>query len=113
MKRVLFDEDVPKPLRNEFSGIEIVTVVEAGWAGVKNGELLRLAEQSFEVFVTADRNLPFQQNVARLLMGVVVLAIGSTKLADRRDRADDISDAIERVAPGELIWIEPPSNEPS
>ena len=111
MKRVLFDEDVPRPLRHDLHGSEIQTVVEAGWAGIKNGELLRRAEASFDVFLTGDRNLPFQQNVSRLSLGVVVLAIGSTKLDDLRFRASEIEAAIEAVNPGEIIRVEPEAQE--
>jgi hypothetical protein len=87
VRQVLFDEDVPRPLRRDLPGFEIRTTVEMGWSGVKNGELLRRAEELFDVFLTADRNLPFQQNITRLRLGVVVLATGSTKLDDLRPRA--------------------------
>ena len=78
MRRVLFDEDVPRPLRRDLGGFEIHTVVDAGSLGIKNGELLRRAEGAFDVFLTADRNLRFQQNMGKLQVGVVVLAAGST-----------------------------------
>ena len=74
MKKVLFDEDVPRPLRRDLPGFEIRTVVEMGWSGVKNGELLRKAQDAFDVFLTADQNLPYQQNIPNLDLGVVVLA---------------------------------------
>lgn len=105
MKRVLFDEDVPRPLRRHLPGFHIQTVVEAGWAGVKNGELLRRADESFDVFLTADRNLSFQQNLSKLRLGIVVLAIGSTKLDDLRQIADQISAAISDVQLGQLLCI--------
>ena len=55
------------------------TVPQAGWAGIKNGELLRLAEDGFDVFVTVDRNLGFQQNLARRRIAVVVLRAQSNR----------------------------------
>lgn len=100
MRRVLFDEDVPRPLRKDLPGFAIQTVVEAGWSGIKNGELLRRAEEAFEVFLTADRNLQYQQNTSKLRMGIVVLAAGSTKLNDLRLHAAEISAALVRVQPG-------------
>jgi hypothetical protein len=106
MKRVLFDEDVPRPLRRDLPGFEILTVVEAGWSGIKNGELLRRADQAFDVFLTADRNLPYQQNVSTLRLGVVVLAIGSTKLSDLRPGAPQIAQALNSVVSGQVLWIE-------
>ena len=61
--RVLLDECVPRALREQLPGHDVKTVVEAGWAGVKNGELLRLAAQRFDVVLTVDRNLEYQQNL--------------------------------------------------
>ena len=108
MRQVLFDEDVPRPLRRDLPGFEIRTAVEMGWSGVKNGELLRRAQEVFDVFLTADRNLAFQQNISRLRLGVVVLAIGSTKLDDLRPRAPEIAAALDAVKPGEVLSILPP-----
>lgn len=105
------DEDVPRPLRRALPGFEIQTVVEAGWSGVRNGELLRRAESAFDVFLTADRNLPFQQTISRLRLGVVVLAIGSTKLSDLLPFATQISVAMETVNPGEVMQIPGSSGE--
>lgn len=102
MRRVLFDENLPGKLRGDLPGLEVVTVAEAGWRGVKNGELLRLAETEFDAFLTADRNLPHQQTIARLRMGVVVLQLGSTRLDDLRVAAVRIGDALHSVQPGEL-----------
>jgi hypothetical protein len=106
VRRVLFDEDVPRPLRRDLPGFEIQTVVEAGWSGVKNGELLRRADPLFDAFLTADRNLPFQQNLTGLRrMGLVVLAIGSTKLKDLQLFAPEIIAALGSVEPGQLLRI--------
>jgi len=71
--RILLDESLPRRLRRSFAGHEVVTVVEAGWSGVENGELLRLAATRFDVFVTADQNLQFQQNLSALPLTVAVL----------------------------------------
>ena len=54
-----------------------------GWAGIKNGKLLALAEQEFDVFITVDRNLSFQQNLPKFNIAVIVLHAKSNKLADR------------------------------
>ena len=58
MRRVLLDENLPRQLKRELTGCEVRTVAELGWAGIKNGKLLRLAESEFDLFVTADQNLP-------------------------------------------------------
>lgn len=107
MRKVLFDEDVPRPLRRDLPGFEIRTAVEMGWSGIKNGELLRRADAVFDAFLTADRNLPFQQNLSKFRFGVVVLAAGSTKLDDLRPLAPAISAALDAVGPGEVLWIPP------
>jgi hypothetical protein len=57
VRRVLLDENLPRGLKRELSGFEVRTVAETGWAGIKNGKLLRLAEAEFDVLVTADQNL--------------------------------------------------------
>jgi hypothetical protein len=79
--------------------------VEAGWSGVKNGELLCRAEAKYDVFLTADRNLPFQQKVSSLRLGIVVLATGSTKLRDFQPFADQIIAALDSVQPGQLLRV--------
>lgn len=89
--RILFDEDVPRPLRRELIGHDIATVVEMGWASVKNGVLLRLAAAAgFAVFLTCDRNIQYQQNVASLGLALVVLAAPNTKLDTIRPLIPDV-----------------------
>lgn len=107
MKRVLFDEHLPRLLKRDLPGVEVRTVAEAGWAGTKNGRLLRLAETEFDVFLTADRNLPHQQMLSALALGVVVLAAGSTKLEDLRVLAPRIVEAIVAVQPGQVLYVLP------
>ena len=60
--KILLDESLPKSLTKEFKGHFVSTVVGHGWSGKKNGELLRLAQKEFDVFLTADQNLQYQQN---------------------------------------------------
>jgi hypothetical protein len=69
--RILLDECVPRRLKHELGDHEVRTVTEMGWAGMKNGALLQLAAESFDVLLTTDRNLAFQQNTATLCLGVV------------------------------------------
>ena len=76
--RVLFDQGTPVPLRQALAGHSVVTAYELGWATLKNGELLRSAEeQGFEVLVTTDTNLRYQQNLAARQIAVVVLSTTS------------------------------------
>ena len=78
--RLLLDESVPAKLRRSLPNHEVRTVVEMGWSGVKNGKLLALAANQFEAFVTVDKNLPYQQNLAALPLEVVVLNSLSNEL---------------------------------
>ncbi len=71
---VLLDEQLPRHLARDLTGHQVRTVQQEGWARLKNGELLqRAADSGFDVFVTADQNLEFQQNLSRARLGVVVL----------------------------------------
>ena len=79
--RTLLDESLPRDLIALLPGHAVATVRTAGWSGVKNGRLLALAATRFDVFVTADRNLEFQQNLAALPIAVVVLAARRTPMA--------------------------------
>ena len=75
--RVLLDECVPRGLRAELPGHEVKTVAEAGWAGVKNGALLQLAANHFDVLLTVDRNLEYQQSFSALTIAVIVIDVPS------------------------------------
>jgi len=104
--RVLLDEQLPRHLARELAGHEVRTVQEQGWAGLTNGELLRRAADSgFTVFVTADQNLEFQQNLVRSRLGVVVLAAPSIALDALRPLVAAALAAIGRVRAGEVVRV--------
>jgi predicted nuclease of predicted toxin-antitoxin system len=71
--RILFDENVPAPLRQFFPDCEVETVQERGWAGVENGKLLELAEANFDVLVLADKNLRYQQDLTGRSIAILEL----------------------------------------
>jgi predicted nuclease of predicted toxin-antitoxin system len=77
--RVLLDECIPRKLKTHLSGHECRTVPEAGWAGKRNGELLALAEGSFDVFLTLDKGVQYQQNLEDLIIRIqaCLTALGS------------------------------------
>jgi predicted nuclease of predicted toxin-antitoxin system len=93
--RILLDESLPQRLSGAFPGHAVQTVAEKGWSGLKNGDLLRLAAPEFDVFVTADQNLQFQQNLGALPLAVIVLVAPNTKLETLRPL---IPEAIARLA---------------
>jgi hypothetical protein len=71
-------------MARELEGHEVITVPQAGWAGIKNGELLTRAQARFDVFVTVDRNLAFQQNISQFTIAVIVLQAPTNRLQDLR-----------------------------
>ncbi len=78
--RILLDEDLPRRLGALLVGHENSTVPRSGWAGIKNGKLLALAATKFEVFLTMDQNLEFQQNLANLPIAVLVVEAVSNRM---------------------------------
>ena len=80
--KVFVDECVDWRLAREIVGHEVKTAREMGWLTIKNGELLALAASEFEVFVTVDRNLSFQQNLPAFAIAVIVLRAPSNRLTD-------------------------------
>jgi len=96
--KILLDECIDRRLATQLSGHEVKTVSQMGWAGIKDGEVLRLTEGEFEILITVDRNLPFQQNLAVLDLAVLVLQVPSNRLADLQVLVPKIL-AIVDVAP--------------
>ena len=80
--RILLDECLDWRLARELPGHQVESVQERGWSGVKNGRLLALAGEHFDAFVTADRNLSFEQHPTHLPVPVFVLSAGSVKRRD-------------------------------
>ena len=70
--RVLMDEDMPRALKNNLTEHQVYTVQDMGWAGTKNGELVKRADKEFDVFLTADKNLRYQQNLKRFEIAIIV-----------------------------------------
>jgi Domain of unknown function (DUF5615) len=98
--RLLLDECIDRRLAKEFIGYEVKTVPQMGWAGIKNGQLLALAEVEFDVFITVDRNLSFQQNLPQFGIAVVVLHAFSNRLADLKPLAPKILEVLANATKG-------------
>lgn len=94
--RVLLDECLPRRLTLHFHGHEIVTVPQAGWAGLKNGKLLSVAQESFDVFVTVDQNLVSQQNIVRFEIAVYVIDSHSNNLDSLVPLVPQIQNLLDR-----------------
>lgn len=78
--RLLLDESLPRPLTNLLVGHDVRTVTQMGWTRLGNGALLRRAASKFDVLLTADQNIEFQQNLETLPMAIVVLVADSNRL---------------------------------
>jgi hypothetical protein len=98
--RVLLDECLDWRLSRDIVGHDVKTARQMGWATIKNGELLALAAKQFDIFVTVDRNLSFQQNLVSFSLGVIVLRAHSNRLADLRKLVPDLLAAIDTAKPG-------------
>ena len=103
--RVLLDECVPRGLRKELPGHEVKTVAEVGWAGVKNGALLKLAAQQFDVFLTVDRNLEHQQNFSDVAIAVIVVHVRSNDIDVLRPMMPAVREALDKASSGVLLHV--------
>jgi hypothetical protein len=103
---VILDECVPRPLKRHVTGHEVATAQERGWAGLKNGPLLRvMREARVEAFVTTDRNLEYQQDIATAGFAVVVLVAMTNTLEDLVPIVPALLQALENTRPGQVARV--------
>lgn len=86
-------------------GHDARTATQMGWATLKNGVLLSLAEKEFDVFITVDRNLSFQQNLSRYDIAVLVLRAQTNKLEDLRPLVPEILTALPKIKPKQIVTV--------
>lgn len=103
--KLLLDECIDRKFAREFPGYDVKTVPQMGWSGVKNGQLLALAVAEFDVFITVDRNLSFQQNLPQFDIAVIVLQASSNRLADLKPLAPDILAILATVTKGRATVV--------
>ena len=103
--RILLDECVDARLAQHIGTGQVLTVPEIGWSGLENGELLKRAQAEFDVFLTTDRNLAFQQNLQEYAIAVVVLSARSNRLQDLLPLLPKVSEALPDVKPRQLMNI--------
>ncbi|MBK1834114.1 hypothetical protein [Roseibacillus ishigakijimensis] len=104
MKTVILDENLPQKLRHWLSEFEVVTVYYQGWSGVQNGELIALIDGKFDVFLTADRNLRYQQNLAD--RAIAIVEIPFTNRREIPQYIEAIIAAIISAQPGDYLTID-------
>jgi hypothetical protein len=103
--RVLLDESLPRPLAALLAGHEVRTVATMCWTGKANGELLRLAADSFDVLVTGDRNLEHQQNLTTLPVSVVVVVAVTNRIESLTPLVPELLELLETLPPRRLVHI--------
>lgn len=103
--KVLLDECAPRKLKREIANHEVVTVTEQGWSGVENGELLKLATTEFDIFLTVDQNLSFQQNLKNFNLGIILMVARNNRLKTLFPLMPAVRVAIEDVKAGEIVRI--------
>jgi len=103
--KLLLDECIDRRLAKNLPGYFVSTVPQMKWAGIKNGKLLSLAEQEFDVFITVDRNLSFQQNLPKFNIAIILLHATTNRLIDLQPLAPAILAALPNVKAGEVTNI--------
>src|ERR1041385_3292938 len=104
--KLLLDECIDRRLAGLIVGHHVRTVPKMGWAGLKNGALLSKAEKEFDVFVTVDRNLSFQQNLNKYSIAVMVLSAKTNRLADLQPLIPRLLAALVATKPGSITKIQ-------
>ena len=105
--RILIDECLNWRICRALSGHYCVSVQKMGWAGLTNGELLREAERDFDVFITGDRNLSYQQKVSTFDIAVVILHAASTQLHHTIPLMPKVLELLPKIKPAEVASIYP------
>lgn len=104
--KILLDECIPRKFKNSFPGRDCSTVPENGYAGKKNGELLRFAETAgFNVFVTLDRGLEYEQNLQGRKIAIIFLRARSNRLGDLLPLVFEVLKAVDSIGPGEIMIV--------
>jgi predicted nuclease of predicted toxin-antitoxin system len=105
--KVLVDECAPTALKHALValGYESFTVQEVGWSGKANGELLGLAETNFDVLVTLDTNISYQQNLAVRKISILILRSRSNRLKDLTPYFPAVATSLQLIKPGEICFV--------
>jgi predicted nuclease of predicted toxin-antitoxin system len=103
--RILLDECLPRRLKRELPGYDVRTTPEMGWAGKRNGELLRLAEREFEVFLGVDRKLQRQQKLSAFDIAVIVMIARSNTLEDLQPLMAVVLNSLPNAERGQALVV--------
>jgi predicted nuclease of predicted toxin-antitoxin system len=103
--KILFDQGVPKKLRRYLPAHEVQTAYEAGLHELQNGELLRAAENDFDVLLTTDSNIKYQQNIPNYDIALIVLRAFTNSLDDYLPIVPDLLMTLDAIAPGQVEYL--------
>jgi len=103
--KLLLDECLPKKLKNDLTSHDVVTVPEMGWAGIKNGELLALADKDFDVFMTIDTKLKYQQNLLDKKIAIIQLSALNNTYSSLSVIVPSILQSLENIQSCQIIII--------
>jgi hypothetical protein len=104
--RVLLDECVPKQLGRHLPGHKTRTAAQMAWSGLKNGRLINaMVGDGFEVMLTVDRGIPFQQNIKSLPIGIIVMAAPSNDIDDLTLLVPEMMTALASILPGQIVIV--------
>lgn len=104
--RVLLDENLPHTLRWLFDdSVDVITVSYMGWQGKMNGELLRLAVGEFDVFITMDGSIPYQQNLEAIQIGIILLKANSNRDEDLAPLIPQVNSILKTLKKGEIVSV--------
>lgn len=102
--KILFDQGTPVPLRQYLAGHTIDLAHERGWSSLSNGDLLDAAErEGYELLITTDQNLQYQQNLAGRQIAIIVLL--STSWPRIQRQVDDIKVAVKAITAGDYVEV--------
>ncbi|MFN7999192.1 MAG: DUF5615 family PIN-like protein [Bryobacteraceae bacterium] len=104
--KVLIDENLPRKLAGHLKGHECRTVADCGWSGKKNGELLAFAEPEFEVLLTLDKNIPYQQDLNRSRIAILIVRARSNRIQDLLPVIPECLAALEQIQPGQVVRVD-------
>ena len=103
--KIFLDECVDWRLSRDIAGHDVKTARQMAWTAIKNGDLLALTSQQFDVFATVDRNLSYQQDLRGISIAVIILVSKTNRLADLKTLVPDLLEAIRSVRPGEVKLV--------
>lgn len=105
--KLLLDECLPRKLKREFVGHKVFTIDKAGFKGLKNGKLIQAAsENDFEVLISVDKNIEYQQNKANLPIAVLVLSAKTNRIESLLPLMSKALEVLENIKTGEIVTIE-------